>query len=146
MPGIVVKASGESKTSTSRVAGAPLVLIADDAEDTRELYESYLTLSRVGTCLAADGAEALRQAEAERPDVIVLDIRLPVLDGWEVTRRLKRNPKTSHIFVIMLSGETGAESVAKSLAVGCDLFLTKPCLPEHLLDQILATQRRVTVA
>jgi two-component system cell cycle response regulator DivK len=123
----------------------PLVLIVDDDADTRELYDAYLAIWGFDTSMAADGAEALRRVEGERPDVVVLDIRLPLVDGWEVTRTVKGNPKTSETFVIVLTGDTEPESLARSMAAGCDVFLRKPCVPEHLVVEVLRWSQRRAV-
>jgi len=123
----------------------PLVLIVDDDLDTRELYDAYLAIWGFDTTMAADGAEALRRVEGERPDVVVLDTRLPLVDGWEVTRTVKGNPKTSATFIIVLTGDTEPESVARSKAAGCDVFLRKPCVPEHLVVEVLRWSQRRAV-
>ena len=122
-----------------RRASAPraLVLVVDDAQDIRELYAELLALAGLRTSMAADGIEALRKAEEEQPDIIVLDITLPKMDGWEVTRQLKANPKTKHIRVIALSGRAESEDIALSKQFGCDSFIAKPCLPERLLREVL---------
>lgn len=122
--------------------GTPLVLVVDDAADTREMYEEYLSFSGLRTSTAADGAEALRKAEEEQPDVIALDISLPVIDGWEVVRRLRTNPKTKHICVIALTGWAEAEAGAMAAELGCDAFLAKPCMPEQLLREVLACRTK----
>ena len=125
----------------------PLVMIVDDDRDTRELYDAYLAIWGFETSTAANGAEALHRVEVdgERPDVVVLDIRLPLVDGWDVTRTLKGNPKTAETFVIVLTGDTEPESRARSKAAGCDLFLEKPCVPEHLVVEVLRWSQRRAV-
>ena len=72
------------------------------------------------------------------PDVIVMDLSLPGLDGWEATRRLKGDPRTRDIPVIALTGHALAGHSKGALDAGCDAFITKPCLPERLLDEIRA--------
>ena len=115
---------------------APLVLIVDDFEDNREMYAQYLRFHGYEIAEAADGQEALDQAAALRPDVIVMDLSLPGMDGWEATRRLKQEPSTRDIPVIALTGHalTGSEHTARE--AGCDTFLTKPCAPAVLGQEI----------
>jgi CheY-like chemotaxis protein len=120
----------------------PLVLIVDDDADTRELYDAYLAIWGFGTSMACDGVQGLRMAQTERPDVIVLDIRLPLLDGWDLMRELRRDPRTSSAFIIVLTADTQTESVARSRAAGCDVFLTKPCVPEHLVVEVMKWAQR----
>ena len=111
---------------------APLVLIVDDFEDNREMYAQYLRFHGYEIAEADNGQEALKQAAALLPDVIVMDLSLPGMDGWEATRRLKQEPLTRDIPVIALTGHalTGSEHTARE--AGCDTFLTKPCAPAVL--------------
>jgi len=115
---------------------APLVLIVDDFEDNREMYAQYLRFHGYETAEADNGQEALKQAAALLPDVIVMDLSLPGMDGWEATRRLKQEPLTRDIPVIALTGHalTGSEHTARE--AGCDRFLTKPCAPAVLGQEI----------
>jgi two-component system, cell cycle response regulator DivK len=115
---------------------APLVLIVDDFEDNREMYAQYLRFHGYEIAEADNGQEALKQATALRPDVIVMDLSLPGMDGWEATRRLKQEPLTRDIPVIALTGHalTGSEHTARE--AGCDRFLTKPCAPAVLGQEI----------
>ena len=123
----------------------PRVLIVDDVEDNRRIYTMFLEFSGFDALSAATGYRALARARAARPDVIVMDLALPGLDGWETTRRLKRDPRTRDIPVIALTGHVlpGAEEAAR--AAGCEVFLTKPCLPEALTAEIQALLRRPRV-
>lgn len=141
----LARAKYRDRTNGSRSDGMPLVLIVDDDRDTRELYDAYLAIWGFETSTAANGAEALRRVEGERPDVVVLDIRLPLVDGWDVTRALKGNPKTAETFVIVLTGDIQPDSIARSKAAGCDLFLKKPCVPEHLVVELLRWSQRRAV-
>jgi CheY-like chemotaxis protein len=118
------------------VAPAPLVLIVDDFEDNREMYAQYLLFCGLRVEEAGNGAEALDKAFASLPDLVVMDLSLPGVDGWEATRRLKANPRTKHIPVIALTGHALAGHSKGAFEAGCDRFLTKPCLPERLLEEI----------
>jgi CheY-like chemotaxis protein len=114
----------------------PLVLIVDDVKDNRTVYVLYLKFSGFRTAEAENGEEALRQAEALLPDVIVMDLSLPVMDGWEATRHLKRDPRTKRIPIIVLTGHALPEYARTAREAGCDLVITKPCLPDQLQEAI----------
>jgi two-component system cell cycle response regulator DivK len=123
----------------------PLVLVVDDYEDNREMYASYLEFAGMRVEQAVNGGEAITKAVTLRPDLVVMDLSLPGIDGWEATRRLKQDASTRGILVLALTGHAleGAEQGAKE--AGCDAFLTKPCLPEDLcreINRMLATARR----
>jgi CheY-like chemotaxis protein len=117
-------------------ARRPLILIVDDMADIRDLYAEYLKGQGFRPELATNGFEALSKATVMGPDVIVMDLNLPELDGWEATRRLKANDLTRSIPVIALTGLTVSHSKARALEAGCDGFLTKPCYPDALADEI----------
>jgi two-component system cell cycle response regulator DivK len=112
----------------------PLILVVDDLADNRELYAEYLEFVGYRVAMAADGYEALAKAFALRPDAVLMDLSLPGVDGWEVTRRLKQDESTKEIFVIGLSGHTHYAPDAK--ISGCDTFMAKPCLPETVAEEI----------
>jgi CheY-like chemotaxis protein len=115
---------------------APLILIVDDFDDNRSMYVEYLESHGFRVAEAADGAEAIARTVELLPSVVVMDLSLPVLDGWEATRRLKADPRTKHIRVIALTGHAEAVHAKKARAAGCDDFVAKPCLPEQLLGKV----------
>jgi CheY-like chemotaxis protein len=115
---------------------APLVLLVDDYPDNREIYAQFLVFAGARVEEAEDGHQALEKAFALKPDVIVMDLALPGLDGWEATRRLKQDARTKLIPIIALTGHALAGHSQGAIEAGCDVFLTKPCLPERLLDEI----------
>jgi two-component system, cell cycle response regulator DivK len=117
-------------------AESPLVLLVDDAEDNREVYEQFLKFAGFRVQIAVDGVEAVEKAASLKPDVIVMDLSLPRLDGWEATRRIKAAAETRDIPVIALTGHAVLESKRKAQEVGCSGYLTKPCLPEVLVSEI----------
>src|SRR5687768_7774390 len=117
-------------------ATAPLVLVVDDSEDNRDVYAQYLLFSGFRVEMAGDGVEAIEKASCLHPDVIVMDLAMPRLDGWEATRRLKGEPATSSIPVIALTGNADSESKRRTQEAGCSGFLTKPCLPDVLVSEI----------
>jgi two-component system, cell cycle response regulator DivK len=114
----------------------PVVLLVDDYPDAREMYAEYLDFSGFEIVQAGNGVEAIERALDSHPDVILMDLSLPVMDGWEATRRLKADERTRHIPVLAVTGHalTGVSNEAKN--AGCDGFITKPCLPEDLVAEI----------
>lgn len=112
------------------------VLIVDDFEDNRAMYAEFLRYSGFEVIEASNGLEAIEKATASVPDVIVMDLSLPVLDGWEATRRLKNDDRTRHVPVIALTGHALEGHSQGAREAGCDGFLAKPCLPETLLETI----------
>jgi two-component system cell cycle response regulator DivK len=115
---------------------APLVLIVDDFDDNRQMYAEYLKYCGFRVAEASNGMEAVEQAIALVPDVVVMDLSLPVLDGWEATRRLKGDARTRHIPVVALTGHALEGHSQGAREAGCDAFLAKPCLPEKLLETV----------
>jgi CheY-like chemotaxis protein len=114
----------------------PLVLIVDDFEDNRAMYVQFLAFEGFRVAEAANGAEALEQARTLLPDLIVMDLSLPVMDGWEATRRLKGDERTRRIPVLALTGHALGGHSERAKEAGCDAYLTKPCLPEDLVVEI----------
>jgi CheY-like chemotaxis protein len=126
-------------TSTGPPAGGhagPLILVVDDFEDNRAMYVQYLGFEGFRVIEAENGREALDKAVAQQPDLVVMDLSLPVMDGWEATRRLKADERTRHITVVALTGHALEGQSQRARAAGCDAYLTKPCLPEHLVSEI----------
>jgi two-component system cell cycle response regulator DivK len=115
---------------------APLILVVDDFADNREMYTQFLEFSGFRVAEAQNGHEALEKAFALNPDLIVMDLSLPGLDGWEATRQLKANDHTRRIPVIALTGHALAGHSKGAMEAGCDAFITKPCLPERLMEEI----------
>ncbi len=129
----------EPEVSPGGAGGAesgPLVLIVDDVQDNRTIYVLFLRFSGFRVTEAENGEEAVDKATSLLPDVIVMDLSLPVMDGWEATRRLKRDPRTKKIPVIVLTGHALPEHAQAAREAGCDLVITKPCLPDQLLETI----------
>jgi two-component system cell cycle response regulator DivK len=114
----------------------PLVLLEDDYSDAREMYAEYLTISGFDVAEAHDGLEAVAKAAELLPDVILMDMALPGLDGWEATRRLKRNPRTREIPVVALTGHAFAGYARTAEEAGCVAFVVKPCLPDALVTEV----------
>ncbi len=114
----------------------PRVLLVDDYPDAREMYSEYLQFSGFDVIEAANGMEALQRAADQAPDIILMDLSLPVMDGWEATRRLKADSRTADIPVVALTGHALAGISEGAKQAGCDAFVTKPCLPEDLVREI----------
>jgi CheY-like chemotaxis protein len=114
----------------------PRVLVVDDYPDAREMYGEYLEYCGFEVVQAANGMEALQRALDTNPDIILMDLSLPVMDGWEATRRLKADKRTGNIPVVALTGHALAGISEGAKKAGCDAFVTKPCLPEDLVKEI----------
>jgi two-component system, cell cycle response regulator DivK len=115
---------------------APLILIADDNEGQRYIYASYLEYRGLRVETAPNGEVAITRALASSPDVIVMDLTMPWLDGWEATTRLKADPRTSRIPVIACSAHAFGKAVERALIAGCDAYLAQPCRSEDLYAEI----------
>lgn len=115
---------------------APLILVVDDYQDAREMYAEYLQFSGFRVAEARNGNEAVEQAFSLRPDLILMDLSLPGMDGWEATRRLKADDSTKHIPIVALTGHALAGASEGAKKAGCDSFVTKPCLPDDLVVEV----------
>jgi CheY-like chemotaxis protein len=113
-----------------------MILVVDDTLDARELYAEYLRIAGLRAEVAEDGVDALSKATALRPNVIVMDLAMPRMDGWEATRRLKADPSTRHIPIIALTGHALERSRERAIEAGADGYLTKPCYPDSLLAEV----------
>ena len=112
------------------------MLFVDDDSATREGYATYLKQSGFEVMTAATGREALDFADTWAPRVIVLDLGLPDIDGWEVARQLKAAPATMAIPLIALTAADLPHERVSAMRAGCDRHLTKPCLPAAVVDAI----------
>ena len=116
---------------------SPIVLIVDDTVDTRELYAMYFRSRGFTALLAHDGVAGVAAARQKNPDVIVMDLSMPGLDGITATRQLKADAATRRTPVIILTGYPMRAIQHGALEAGADAFLTKPCLPEDLEQHVL---------
>jgi two-component system, cell cycle response regulator DivK len=114
----------------------PVVLIADDEHELRQLYAQQLTMSGFDVIEAANGAEAIDLTSARLPDVILMDLSMPIVDGWEATRRLRADTRTAHIPVVALTAHDGAGELQRATNAGCNWFVPKPCPPGALIAEI----------
>ncbi len=110
----------------------PLVLLVDDSPDMRQLYATYLGCVGWATDQASHGFEAFDKALKGQPSVIVMDLRMPKLDGWEAVRLLKNRAQTRHVPIVALTGDDNLEHLKLARNAGCDVVLQKPCAPDHL--------------
>lgn len=115
---------------------APLVLLVEDFVDAREMYRDYLEFSGFRVETAGDGREAIEKARACRPDLVLMDLSLPGIDGWEATRILKGDPDTRDMPIVALSAHAMAPEGQRASDAGCDGFIAKPCLPHELVAEI----------
>jgi two-component system cell cycle response regulator DivK len=113
-----------------------LVLVVEDYQDAREMYAAYLQFSGFEVAEAANGVEAVEKTTALLPDIVLMDLALPRMDGWEATRRLKADPRTRQIPIVALTGHALAGHAEGAREAGCDSFVTKPCLPDALVAEI----------
>jgi CheY-like chemotaxis protein len=118
------------------------ILYVEDNDDNIYMLRRRLTRAGFSVIIATDGAQGVAMAVAERPEMILMDLSLPVLDGWEATRRIKAAPETRHIPIIGLSAHAMAGDRETALAAGCDDFDTKPIEMPRLLEKIQALAAR----
>ena len=118
------------------------ILAVDDEEDILELISFNLRKEGYSVTCVTSGEDALRSARKTLPDLTILDLLLPGLDGLEVCRRLKTDPKTSHIPIIMLTAKTEEADIVTGLELGADDYVTKPFSPRVLLARVKAVLRR----
>jgi len=109
------------------------ILIVDDFKDDREMYSHYLTRFGFDVSLASDGREALEKVYQTHPDLILMDLWLPQIAGWEAIRQLRADEATKRIPIVVLT----ARAFVSAGAVGCEGCLIKPCRPEDLLVEVL---------
>ena len=123
-------------TPPARTDTPPLVLIVDDYQDAREMYAEYLEFSGFRVAEARNGAEAVEKAFALRPSVILMDLSLPVMDGWEATRRIKANAALRHIPVIAVTSHAMVGDEIEARKAGCGDYLSKPINENELIAKI----------
>ena len=112
------------------------ILVVEDQEDNRQILRDLLTNAGYEMLVAEDGVQAVEQTEKHRPDLILMDIQLPVLDGYEATRRLKANPELKAIPIIVVTSYALSGDEEKARAAGCDAYVAKPFSPRALLAKM----------
>ena len=127
----------ETKAEASNPEGRK-VLVVDDYDDAREMYAEYLEFLGYEVQTARNGQEAVDRARESHPDVILMDLSLPVLSGWDATQQLKTDAATRDIPVMALTGHVLPAHTEKAKEAGCDEFVSKPALPDTVADKIRA--------
>ena len=112
------------------------ILVVEDTEDNRQIMRDLLTAAGFEMVEAEDGAAGVAAAEREKPDLILMDIQLPVMDGYEATRRIKANAALKHIPIIAVTSYALSGDEEKARAAGCDGYVTKPFSPRQLLAKV----------
>jgi CheY-like chemotaxis protein len=120
----------------------PKVLLVEDNEANRDMLSRRLIRKGYGVVMAEDGAQAVEVASREKPDIVLMDMSLPVIDGWEATRRLKAGEGTRSIPVIALTAHAMSGDREKALEAGCDDYDTKPIELPRLLEKMQALLAR----
>jgi two-component system, cell cycle response regulator DivK len=115
---------------------APLILLAEDFEDVREMYGTCLAFEGFQVVFASDGAEAVEAARDRRPNLVLMDMMMPRMDGLEATRAMKDDPELRSIPILMLTANTYEHHRQAARDAGCDGYLTKPCSPETLVQAV----------
>ncbi len=114
------------------------ILLVEDNEMNRDMLSRRLTRRGFSVIVGEDGQTGVDMATNDQPDLILMDMSLPIIDGWEATRRIKASPKTASIPVIALTAHAMSDDRAKALEAGCDDYDTKPVELSRLLDKINA--------
>jgi CheY-like chemotaxis protein len=121
---------------TTQPSDPKTVLLVEDNEDNRIIYATALRFAGYDVLEAITGTEGVHQARTQLPDIILMDISVPELDGWEATAMLKADPKTRHIPIIAVTAHALPEDEERSRAAGCDGYLAKPISPAHLIGEV----------
>ena len=116
----------------------PRILLVEDNEMNRDMLSRRLTRKGFEVVIAEDGQKGVDMTQSENPDLVLMDMSLPVVDGWEATRRLKASEETKHIPIIALTAHAMAGDREKTLKAGCDDYDTKPIELARLLEKINA--------
>ena len=119
------------------------ILLVEDNEMNRDMLSRRLERRGFQVAIATDGAQGITMATSEKPDLILMDMSLPIIDGWEATRRLKASPDTRHIPIIAITSHAMADDRRQALEAGCNDYDTKPVELERLLGKIAALLPRV---
>ncbi|HKO15543.1 MAG TPA: response regulator [Gemmatimonadaceae bacterium] len=112
------------------------VLIVEDNEDNLRIYSTYLTFSGFQVLEAMDGEAGIAAARSGHPDVILMDVSIPKIDGWEATRRLKADPETSSIRIIALTAHALSDDRDRAVAAGFDAYIAKPAEPRVVVAEV----------
>ena len=112
------------------------ILVVEDTEDNRQILRDLLGMAGYDMVEAHDGAEGVQKADEHRPDLILMDIQMPVMDGYEATRRIKANPDLKTIPIIAVTSYALSGDEEKTRAAGCDAYIAKPYSPRQMLAKV----------
>lgn len=112
------------------------ILVVEDTEDNRQILRDLLGAAGYQLIEAVDGAEGVAKAEQHRPDLILMDIQMPVIDGYEATRRIKANPNLRAIPIVAVTSYALSGDEEKARAAGCDSYIAKPYSPRQMLAKV----------
>lgn len=112
------------------------ILIVEDNEDNRAIYRTILVYGGFTVIEAVDGEEGIERARRDQPSLILMDISIPKIDGWEATRTLKLDPTTTHIPIVALTAHALASDREQAVEAGCDGYLAKPVEPRRVLEEV----------
>jgi two-component system, cell cycle response regulator DivK len=120
----------------TQIDRAPTILIVEDNEDNRIVYSTMLRHFGFAVDEAENGAEGILKARTGLPDLILMDIAIPLVDGWEAVQRLKKDPVTAGIPIVALTAHAMPADRARAIEVGCDGYLAKPCEPRAVVEEV----------
>lgn len=126
-------------------ASGKRILVVDDDRNLRKIIQTNLELAGYDVSTAPNGEEALKLLDSMQPDLVVLDVMMPLMDGYEVARRIRRHPSNTHVPIIMLTAKSEVEDKLAGFEAGADDYVTKPFGPQELLARVRAKIRRVEV-
>ena len=112
------------------------ILVVEDTEDNRQILRDLLGMAGYDMIEAHDGAEGVAKAGEHRPDLILMDIQMPVMDGYEATRRIKSNPELKSIPIVAVTSYALSGDEEKTRAAGCDAYIAKPYSPRQMLAKV----------
>ncbi|HEV8363665.1 MAG TPA: response regulator [Gemmatimonadaceae bacterium] len=122
--------------TATQIDRAPTILIVEDNEDNRIVYSTMLRHFGFAVDEAENGAEGILKARTGLPDLILMDIAIPLVDGWEAVQRLKKDPATAAIPIVALTAHAMPADREKAIQVGCDGYLAKPCEPRAVVEEV----------
>lgn len=119
----------------------PFILVADDNSDARDIYSTYFEYSGFRVATASDGREVVALTRELHPDVVLMDLTMPGIDGWQAAKMIRSDPSTRDTIIVALTGHALKGSDRLALEAGCDRYLIKPCLPEDAVTAVRAILR-----
>lgn len=117
--------------------GQKTILIVEDQMEMRAINALFLERHGYRVLAVEDGATGVHSAREQRPDLIIMDLSIPVLDGFRATEQIKRDPRTGHIPVVVLTAHSYGSAGRRAREAGCDAFIAKPCDPQRLLREVV---------